>query len=628
MIKTRKNSRELLKANIVIIAVILTAIIMSVSDSWSQTERRQAKHRLFSDTLNIKGEKLERSNEFYDTLKEKEYKSWIIRGFYRLLIASRNTSDAAIPNTELELSRHYFNDFTGKVITQIRIVQANVFDAQNAVDSKWIDRFINSLHPITHEKELRQNLLFRTGDTIQPYRMAINEQLLRDLPYLSTAFIVVTPDGDDPQGVIVNVFARDNWTISANASLGGSTWLEVYDRNIIGSGNELKLKYYLKQGDEGHGFEANYNIDNLWGTFAKVDLSAGVGSTNNRLNIVANRPFILPNDHIYGFRAGYEQKRQGIGSLDTTMLVNVADFGLWYGYSFVLDKNQGTNFYIISSINSRTFKKRPYVDPKFNPAYHNQTSALISFGVARQNYFQGNMIYGYGRTEDIPFGFRFDVTSGLQWSEFNSRRYYVGASAAWGDMTPVGYFNSKLLAGTFIGDGWEKSQGQISYLADYFSPLYKMGRYFLRQFISVSATWGLNRYDGEQERLSFNQQSTVRGMRVDYADLGYNRFTAGAESVLFTPIFFYHFRFAFTLWGDVGWLGRHSQMFKNPLASSIGIGINIKNERLIFNSISMRLGFAVVKPDNVRFNPFQISVSQPYRVGGFAPTAPVIMPYE
>lgn len=607
--------------------MVIIALFVSISAD-AQDTRKMARTHLFSDTLSIKTRNLEKSEIFYDSLQKRNYKSWISRTLARLLIASRNTSDVSVPNTDFELSQKYFNEFGGRKISDIRVMQSNVFETTDKTGQRWVDRFVNSLHVLTNEKKLRQNLLFKVGQKLNPYNMAINEMLVRNLPYISTAFFVIVPDKDDPENVVVNIFARDSWTISGNINLGNSSWVEGYDRNFVGTGNGLSFKYYMNRGEQRDGFEGTYAIDNCWGTFANLEISAGVGATNNKAIVKASRPFILPNDHIFGFIAGYQQANESMYTIDTTIAVNKLNYAAWYGYSVNLDKRQGTNLYFTTGFDYVKFNRRPEVTSSINPYYHNRTTWLLSVGVARQNYFQGNMIYGYGRTEDIPYGYKIDATIGLQWSEFHGRRYYFSGSINWGDMTKIGYFNTTVAAATFMNDDREYYQGQVSAQLRYFSPLFRIGTHYIRQFLNVSAIWGFNRYIGEREVITYTDFANIRGMRNDVQSMGYNRFTIGSESVLFTPVFFYHFRFAFNVWGDFGWLGYKSNMFANQFASALGIGVRIKNERLIFNSISIRVGFSLKRPDHSRFNPFEITSEQSLKLNGFAPTEPKIQEYQ
>lgn len=594
----------------------------------AQNTRKSVKHQLLSDTVNANDLMVAKSDAFYDTLQQREYKSWISRTLARLLIAGRNSDDSAIPNEELEKSQTYFEQYAGLTISAINIVQANVFEQNDLKKEKWIDRFVNSLHVLTNERQLRQNVLFKVGNKINPYELAINEKLIRNLPYISTAFFIISEDPNHPNQVIVNIFARDNWTISANASVGSTPWLDVYDKNFIGTGNQLALRYYPHYGNQGHGFESTYSIDNLWGTFANVDISLGVGSTNNKAMVYASRPFILPSDHIFGIKVGYEQVNRSMTTFDTIMLINRLDYGFWYGYSFNLDSQKGTNSFVTMGADMAKFHKRPKTAEMLNPLYHDRITALVSFGVAQQNFFQGNMIYGYGRTEDIPYGFKFDATFGLQWSEYYPRRYYLAGSAAWGNITKTGYYNVVLGASTFIDDNRKSTQSQADIKLRYFSPLFRAGNHYLRQFVNISSMWGFGRFIGEKEMISYHDVSSVRGVATEIRSKGYNRFVVNSELVWFTPIFLYHFRFAFNTWGDVGWLGYKKDVFANPLSSALGLGVRIKNERLIFNSISIRFGYALRLPSDARFNPFQITNEQTLNIQGFEPKAPMIREYQ
>lgn len=592
-------------------------------------ERQFEKDRLFSDTL-VGGKQYQKnytkSEKLYDTLYRS--RSGFTRFIASLLITSpRNASDAGEAIPILDVGRHYYARFEGKKIASINILQANIFSKDPGEKLDGFARFVDAVHVRTGEKQIRQNLLFKTGDTINPYTMSMNEELLRSLPFLSTAYIVLLDSPDDPNGVTVNIFARDNWTISGDFRWGGDHYISAFDRNFLGSGSELLFRYYFGIGDQRPGFEAMYNINNLWGTFADVELRAGVGATNNVLKITANRRFILPSDHIWGFTAGHEQRNEGITTFDSTMAVSRLDFGAWYGYSLNLDPKQGTTLYFMMTGNHVEFLKRPAVRYNVNPFYYNRTTALASIGVSRQNFFQGNMIYGYGRTEDISFGYKFEVVGGAEWSEYFGRRYYVGGIASWGDLLGSNYLNINLTGGTFFNQSGLPEQGAINAQINYFSPLITAGSWYVRQFLYSSATWGLNRLWGEREQISYNHYARVRGMGAAMQNQGGNRFTFGGETVLFTPIFLYHFRFAFFIWGDVGLLGFDPNILKGDIASSVGIGVRIKNERLIFNNIQLRLGFSIRRPEHMGFEMFSANNEEEWRLNPYRPEVPQIVPY-
>ncbi|MEG1413879.1 MAG: hypothetical protein RSA94_01710 [Mucinivorans sp.] len=600
-----------------------TTVISSVDlDPAAIAIEKANKTKIYSDTLLVNGnypDQVTRSDKFYDTLSKS--RSWVARMLASLLVAShKDMDDGQTSTSKLATSRHYFQDFSGCVITQIKVVQANVFARAPGVDPGWAGRFLDNVHMLTQERVLRRNLLFNVGDTINAYRMSINEQLLRSLPYLATAYIVVSRRPLYPKEVIVSIFARDSWTISAGGKWRGHYYGDVFDRNFLGTGDELCLRYYLPIGEQLNGFEGQYTFNNFFGTFTNVKVVAGVGGSNNTARMEASRPFILPSDHIWGFRAGYTQRNCDMDTKDTTINIKMAEYALWYGYAWNLDPRLGTVFYGMFSTAYQHYYNRPEVGPMLNPFYSTTFNVMASFGFSRQNYYQGNMIYGYGRTEDIPYGYKFELAGGYQWSETRGRRYYASLTALWGNALGRGYIN---LAGR-IGSYWTREQsweqGVLDVSARYFSPLFKLGHIYVRQFLTFGATWGFDRFMGEREQINFTSLRDVRGIGVPREAVGCNRATLNAETVFFTPIFLYHFRFAFYLWGDVGFLGYNHMIFDNPFSSVIGIGVRIKNERLIFNNIQIRFGVALCRPGPYDFNWFDISNESTLEVDSFRPS--------
>ncbi|MEG1664566.1 MAG: hypothetical protein RR066_03995 [Mucinivorans sp.] len=584
---------------------------------------------MFSDTLVIghsfKKSEL-RSNAFYDSMLM--HKSWFVRTLAGLLIGARSSADDAEAMPQMEVSRDYFNKFSGKLITSIRIAQADIFGRSPDDDLSWIERCVDNLHIRTKERVIAQSLLFNVGDTISPYRMSINEQLLRNKPYLSTAYIVVLPDLNNPNGVSVNVFTRDNWTISANARLGDAPYLDVFDRNFIGSGNTLLLRYYAPGGEQRHGFEAQYIIDNIWGTFINTTLQAGVGASNNSLGMSFERPFIMPSDHFGGGEAGYTENREGMTATDTVFSVKTEKYAFYYGYSLNLDPLRGTNIYFTVGADYTHFSKRPDVEKYLNPYYYNRFRILYSLGISRQNYFQGNMIYGFGRTEDVAYGFKFELIGAYESNEFLGKRFYVGGLGRWGQLTKSGFWNFTASGGTFFTDRGRPQQSSFGAQVNYFSPLWELGSLYVRQFVNVSGTWGFNRLEGERERIGYQSFAPIHGLRGSITSNGLTRAVVNSETVFFTPLFLYHFRFAFFTWCDVGWLGNNHNIFRNQFAAAAGIGVRIKNERLIFNNVQIRIGFALQRAPSMGYNWFEITNEQGLNIEPFIPQRPTISPYQ
>lgn len=642
--KTQQKSSELPLivrelANIKRLSVWITAVVFIttalIGTAQSQNvvkkgERSFERDRLFSDTIfggEQYTERLHNSERIYDSIYNS--KSKFLRFLAPLLITSpSNSEDANLALPTLEVGRHYYARYNNLTITEISIIQANIFERIGQDEITGIGHFMDEVHTLTRERQIKQNLLFKVGDKISPYKMSINEELLRSLPFVAVAYIVVEPNRMKPDEAVVKVFVRDSWTISADAAWFGNYYVSVFDKNFLGTGNELKLQYNFPM--EGHtdGVAIEYNINNAFGTFTDLTLEAGMGYTDNKLKARASRKFILPSDHIWGFTAGYEQYLDGLNSIqDTTLIIKRSEYGAWYGYSLSIDPNQGTTLYATTGVDKIDYDLRPEVEADLNPYYHNRTTALVNLGVSRQNFFQGNMIYGYGKTEDIPFGYKFEVTGGYEWGEFSGKRSYFGALAAWGDLIGSSYLNARVAYGSYYNEDGVMEQGALNSYLNFFSPLFRMGSFYIRQFFYGTATWGFNRKFGEKEQLSFNDLAKVRGMWASRQNSGTNRLTLGTESVIFTPLILYNFRFAFYLWGDVGFMGYNPAIFNNPLSSAAGIGVRIKNERLIFNNIQLRLGFCINRPAGMGFESFSISNEKELLIENYRPETPTVVDY-
>lgn len=577
-------------------------------------------------------EQSEKSDAFYDTLRLKRYKNPLTRFLFRSLIRSRNNSDEGPPMLDFKRNRTYFEHFEGKRITAVHITQANVFSPRDSSEKvSRAQRLIDKLHVRTKRKQLVQNLLFHVGDTINPYVMGINEELLRSLPNLSTAYFVVLPDAHDSTGVTVNIFARDNWSISADVRSGSiENCLSVFDRNFLGTGDELKLILTSEKGLSKLGTEVNYTARNLLGHFTDVTVKMGVGANHNTGAFTVDRPFILPSDWAYGFNIGRTYMREKMDLTDTSYYVNRFQVNGWIGKSWCLDWRNGTGIYLAASLGKEQYNARPPVSETINPYYHDSELLLFSLGIARRNYFQGNMIYGYGRTEDIPYGFRMELLGGRQWEERLGPRDYWGIRGYWGNLIGDHYLQVGAALGSFFTPDYTPQQAVITGQVRYFTPLIRARTSYIRQFGSLTATMGFNRLKGEREALRYEKQQGmgIRGLSSNYKLAGYNRMTFSSETVVFTPLFLYHFRFAFFLFGDMGWLGYNNNIFRNRFTGAIGAGVRIKNERLIFNNIEIRFGFAFNRPPEVGYNYFSVSNEQDFKEANFAAGQPQIVRYR
>ena len=94
------------------------------------------------------------------------------------------------------------------------------------------------------------------------------------------------------------------------------------------------------------------------------------------------------------------------------------------------------------------------------------------------------------------------------------------------------------------------------------------------------------------------------------------------------PWHLYQFRFALYGFADLGILGYNGNLFKNGFYSTIGIGVRIKNEHLIFRTINIRLGFAVGRTGLLNANYFHINTEDKRQPIRYRPQKATVTDYE
>jgi hypothetical protein len=545
--------------------------------------------RIVPDTAVIQRQ-YEESNRFYERLERRAEDSRLARWLYRALVSEDDRTGRADPPARSALEREvdYFRQFEGRRINAIRIFRNNVFS--DTYPKGDLRRLANSLHGITREDRIRRNLLFREGESLDAALFARNEQMLRAQDYLADAYIVIEPAWDD-EGVDIYVITRDSWSIGGTVRSvphNARRYIDLYDSNILGSGNRLDLRTYV--GFKGKMYGGNmleYQATNLWGSFFDLEALAGIGYQERRLGIGLRKPFILPTDFMAGAAARYDKFYEWQTMVDTALLVGRRDYDVFAGKSWDFPATN-SSFYVAARYQDQDWFAHPTVRTDTNTYYHSRRMVLVSTGIYRETWYRGNMIFGYGTTENIPYGHRFEFTGGRYWSEFGDR-WYGAFTAAAGRALGRGYLRAEATISSFFTDYHRPERSALGFRIDAFSGLWPLGRSHLRQFLRIHYLAGFDRSRGEGETLTFFGEDSPEGFRFQ-PDHGKVRLTVAAESVLFTPVYLYGFRFAFFAFGDVGWLGNHNLPFRNDPYASVGVGVRLKNERLVLNTFQIRLG--------------------------------------
>ena len=617
---------------ILLLILILAGIVASVSAASPSAipsagpgmrPGMQTPDRFTPDSAQIRNpDARARNNRLYDSIESKTSRRAIPRMLYRMIFVKPvldTTSNGQVLDETKQLA-----PFTGKTIGEITIDRKQVFDS----GGNWLERTANKTHMLTRERVIRRDLLFKPGEELDPQLIVRTKQLLRSRDYIADIEIDVKPDSIDSTRVNLRITTCDSWTISADGALHseGRTMVGLSDANILGTGNSLKVMTNFSRNDFSYGGNmVEYEIPNVLGTFYTANFNAGRSFYSSTLDLGLRKEFIRPTDYEIGLTYNDIKDKRYMIEQDTSLLVKERNLDAWGGYSHFLRKI-GSSIYLTGRYNYSRVSRRPEVGPRYNPALHDQDALLVGLGLYREKFYSANMIYGFGRREYLAAGYKAEVTSGYTWGEFSDAVYF-GVTCEAGGFCPIGYIMGGATLGSYIDPDnkmWHRSAVDVD--LRWFSNLFLFRRSRIRQFLTLNYTQGWNRWEGSDESIRFTSTNGLQALK-EYA-IGTNRMILNTETVVFTPYQPLGFRIAVFGFADFGLLGYSPNIFKNNFFTSFGFGVRLRNERLVFNTVQIRLGIAFGKHGLVDCEYFRLSNPTSLEQYRYRPTRPEIVDFE
>lgn len=253
----------------------------------------------------IKGADLSRDSAFYQEVKRRMDRGKISRQLFDALFDLQGGAPSTAAPRTPKVRRGTFTQ--GSVVGDIRIKKLAVFGpsvtdtTERAVRS--VSRFYNALHINTHNRVLRNNLLLRPGDSLTATHLADSERIIRSLPFIRDARLLVQPRADGSDTVDLLLITEDVIPYSFSGRPRG--WIEgsasVSNRNILGSGHELANSISIDSDlPQRVGYEGIYRLPNIRGSFVEANLRYANTYFNEIYQVTTERPFYVPNIRFAG----------------------------------------------------------------------------------------------------------------------------------------------------------------------------------------------------------------------------------------------------------------------------------------------------------------------------------------
>ncbi|NLI24424.1 MAG: hypothetical protein GX419_06955 [Bacteroidales bacterium] len=570
-------------------------------DSLSSAHRRMVPP---PDTVFLVPDSLrkQKADLFFQKLEEKAARLYWAKVIHNIVVIPSNRKPLR-DTLQTEQGILAYQEYEGRIVRNIQFKKLEIFGPTvtdtSAVPQNWIERGINRMHFYTSDRVLMNHMLIQPGAEVKADVIADNERLLREIPSVEDARIYLRPVGTDSVDVFVvtkDVLAK---AFSLELSDAQKGKLRVWDQNFLGTGYELD---HILCWDPDHapvvGYEGLLRVKNIMGSFADARLNYVTGYRENLWNLNISRDFYTSGVRYAG---GMEWTQGSIlqtawihDSLVWPVPIGRKTYSMWAGRAFpVQTQNWFTrnrnNIVLAGSLSRDAFYERPdEVAPNVLYPYQNKTLLMGSLSFSAQDFYRTNLVYSFGRTEDIPFGSLLNILGGVEWNEYYTRLYSGFSFSKGYYVGRLAYVYTKLELGGFLHQG-QLEQGIFRYDINAFTNLIVFNCFYFRHFFKLNYTLGINRFDDEflyirePEGLTGFDNRLVRGKK---------RLMLKGESVLFTPWYVLGFRPAFYGFLDAGWIGDEAQfVLYDPFYAGTGFGIRIRNERLVFDTFQAGMIF-------------------------------------
>lgn len=528
-------------------------------------------------------------------------------------------------------SEDAFLPYEGKIIRKIYIEQIGfdrtIVDTVRTIKT-FFARAANTLHNDTKAWVIRNNLFIKEGKPLNPYRLADNERYLRDLDFILDSRIFVLHESEESDTVDLLVMTRDVFSFGATASAGNATQykFKIQDANFAGMGQRLQLTglWDANRNPQG-GQEYLYRKVNLFGSFidgsiAYTTMNSGVSAgleNESSYYIRLNRPLFNPFTRWAGaVEYSNNWSTNVYKKPDSTFAryrYNIQD--AWAGYSFGQSRlpnstreDRNRKFVALRAY-QKNFSEFPTI--KLNEVdrlvYDNRVTVLGQVSLFRQDFYKTRYVLGFGRTEDIPTGYRLSFTSGWE-KERGMKRGYTGGELYWNYVNRDGTFYTY---GAKLASYWEQNKSEDAILLlnlTRYSKAYEMGRFRVRHQDEINYTSQLN--PRIKKQIDIRDLNGIYGFKPDSL-VGVRRLTFRTETVVFTPWKLIGFHLAPVVRIDLAYLAQpKEELFrKGNFFSGFSGALRARNENLIFNTVEARVYYYPKTVERIAHTQFEFRVN-------------------
>lgn len=537
----------------------------------------------------------------FTKIKDVAYRNRWTKELYKMVFVNPVPDHLNVMRTQNSEER--FSDYAGKTIKSISVkvlppYGTSVYDTTYYEESLgWLQTVANKTHLRTAMNTVRKQLTIKPGMKLEPFELVQNEIILRRLDYLEDATIMVSEVEGDPDAVDLTVICKDefSWGGSVESNFINSFILGVKNKNFFKLGHVVNYEFsYRGNKDKKWGNLLEYKINSIWGTHFDVYGIYQNDFSQKLLKMSIDRPFLTSSmkwaGGVEASRVYYSENLPDRNVSRLEELFNYHSQDLWLGRSFQLKSrySYNRNYYLTGRFFTTLFNNRPEVSDDTNHFYYNRLNAFMAFTYTKIKYYKANLIYDFGRTEDIPTGLYAGMTAGYEHSEFENFGY-LGMEYHYSHFNKHSerYYSVEALIGSYVNDeGFER--GFMNFKAGHISNLISLGTYRFRFYNTFNYIRGIRRYPTDY---LYMQNSDIRGFQSDSLR-GNQKISATLAATFFFPYIKKGFRMSATAFVDGGAIAKDNRsLLKSKTYWGLGVALNLRNDNVVFKNVSFRFSW-------------------------------------
>ncbi|WP_010665014.1 hypothetical protein [Marinilabilia salmonicolor] len=525
-----------------------------------------------------------------------------------------------------------FIDYKGKTISHIDVRHIQPFggsveDTVSVADS-WIARLGNKLRFETASGVILKTITFSEGQSVSTTDITDSERLLRSFSFINDVRIIIWPHPENPESVNVSIYVQDRYPHAISLGLTDQNpSFTLINKNLFGRGFSLSHTLVTPTIDiSTWGFRETFGAENIFGEYLDFEIDYSHIENLEMISGILKKDFVLPEIKYAGEisinRSFISPKIFEYPAMEWEPPLDYLRKNFYIGRSFLLnnpDSPLRSNIYILG----RHLDIELFDTPPASPLFSGGKFYYGGLAFSRRGYYKNNLIYSFGRTEDVPHGMLAGLSYGYHEATDTARHFLALHYSSGRALIPSkGYLYLSGDIGSFFQKG-NPEQGYLKLSGEYITPLINVGQSKMRSFLELQYVTGLHRKQGEY--LSIDED--VNGLhRFEYRNTirGLEKAVLKTEQVFFTPMEPLGFKFAFFTFFDTAFLRENEDhgLFSHTPYFSFGGGLRIRNDNLVFNTLQIRLSIMPRVPEGELPFSFRTSGESVKNFRDFVPEQP------